>query len=218
MVNEQEKSQILHFPTFVFRKTHKYSNSFSVLAHNSGCLLHFPAKFCAGNCRAVGQNWSLWACLTMDRCVAVTRLHVLTVNQWQDDRAEWRLCIRKTSTRKTDFELVACLIFHSVACRRLLPPLLSFYRTTSKIFVHPLKISKIHFSLKTPEIGKFLQRQENSWVLNASPFFLRKLRWILNIERLSPRYWSHTCDVAFRHSALPDTIESLGNHMVNFWS
>ena len=47
---------------------------------------------------------------------------------------------------------------------------------TSKIFVHPLKISKIHFSLKTPEIGKFLQRQENSWVLNASPFFLRKLR------------------------------------------
>ena len=129
MVNEQEKSQILHYPTFVFRKTHKYSNSFSVLAHNSGCLLHFPAKFCAGNCCAVGQNWSLWACLTMDRCVGVTRLHVLTVNQWQDDRAEWRLCIRKTSTRKTDFELVACLIFLSVACRRLLPPLLSFYRT-----------------------------------------------------------------------------------------
>ena len=122
----------------------------------------------------------------MDRCVGVTRLHALTVNQWQDDRAEWRLCIRKTSTRKTDFELVACLIFHSVACRRLLPPLLSFYRTTSKIFVHPLKISKIHFSLKTPEIGKFLQRQENSWVLNASPFFSPQTSLNLESRALEP--------------------------------
>ena len=35
------------------------------------------------------------------------------------------------------------------------------------------------------------------------PLFLRKFRQILNSVRLSPLYWPHKCDVAFRYSALP---------------
>ena len=62
----------------------------------------------------------------------------------------------------------------------------------------------IFFSLKTLEIVKCLQRQQNASVVNSSPFsFFREVRWILNRVRLSPRYWLHTWDVAFRYSTLP---------------
>ena len=92
-------------------------------------------------------------------------------------------------------------------CFEALFPLLHFfYIISSKNFVNPLNIFKhwIFFSLKTLEIVKCLQRQQNASVLNSSPFsFFREVRWILNRVRLSPRYWLHTWDVAFRYSTLP---------------
>ena len=66
--------------------------------------------------------------------------------------------------------------------------------------------SKINFSLKTLEIGKCPQRQQDASLLNARVFFLRKFCWISNLLWLSPRYLPHTCDVAFRYSALSSLI------------
>ena len=83
---------------------------------------------------------------------------------------------------------------------------LFFHRTTSKIFVHPLKISKINFLLKNTGNRKMPSRKT------------KHLLWIMNLVHLSPCYWSHTYDVVSRYSALPDTIESLGNYTVNFLS
>ena len=61
----------------------------------------------------------------------------------------------------------------------------------------PNYFQKFIFSLKTLEIGKCLQLQQNVLVLNASPFFTCKFCWILNLVRLSSRYWPHTCDVCY---------------------
>lgn len=79
--------------------------------------------------------------------------------------------------RNTDFESLACLNFYSVASTRCFPGRFSLIEQPPKILYKPPKnVQKFIFSLKTLEMGKCLQRQQNPSVLNVNASFLRKFR------------------------------------------
>ena len=123
---------------------------------------------------------------------------------------------------------IVCMFEFPFCCFVALFPLPHFfYIITSKNFVNPLNIFK-HWFFFLKNIGNSEMPSTTAKCLRfeCRPlFFFREVRWILNRVRLSPRYWQHTCDVAFRYLTLPTlfiffalSIFSLEPKVPNSWS
>ena len=113
--------------------------------------------------------------------------------------------MRYALARKTSFESFARSMCYAIDSSRFF--LVAFFLQNNfqnnfqKLCTPPRYFQNLIFFLKTLEIGKCLQRQQNALVLNASPIFRRKFRWILTSSAWA-RVIGRITDVAFRYLAL----------------
>ena len=90
--------------------------------------------------------------------------------------------MRYALARKTNFESFARSIFYAIDSRRFFFAAFFFFLQNNfqnnfqKLCTPPRYFQNLIVFLKTLEIGKYLQRQQNALVLNDSPIFRRKFR------------------------------------------
>ena len=89
--------------------------------------------------------------------------------------------MRHALARKTNFESFARSIFYAIDSRRFFLAAFFFLQNNfqnnfQKLCTPPRYFQDLIFFLKTLEIGKCLQGQQNALVLNANPIFRRKFR------------------------------------------
>ena len=124
-----ENSRVLLFPTFVSFHRFLIRFQFSFTHIDKSCFSCFPLKFCAGNQRAAGQNWSPRACPTCRHCVSLTQplSHEITSPR-DEERRNWeRFWVARRLTNCREWRtiktpLVRFVIFpriHPVNSRRL---------------------------------------------------------------------------------------------------
>ena len=83
--------------------------------------------------------------------------------------------MRYALARKTSFESFARSMCYAIDSSHFFPCCFFLQNDLKKLFTPPRYFQNLIFFLKTLEIGKCLQRQQNALVLNASSIFRRKI-------------------------------------------